>query len=137
MVRPIDSVVLIDLPHHFEENGDLIVMEGNKHIPFAIARVFIVRAPANEIRGQHAHKKCTQFLTCHSGVVEVICDDSENCVTYFLDKPNVGLMIPPGIWAQQKYLTDNSVLTVLCDRQYEAEDYIREYDGFKAYCADK
>jgi dTDP-4-dehydrorhamnose 3,5-epimerase-like enzyme len=133
MAKPLNSISLIDLPHHFEDNGDLIVIEGNKHIPFSIARVFVVRAPKNEIRGQHAHKQCTQFLICHSGSIEVICDDGENITNYLLDRPNFGLMIPPGIWAQQTYLTDNSVLTVLCDRPYEAEDYIRQYDEFKTY----
>ena len=133
MFRTIQSVILVDLPHHFENNGDLIVLEGNKHVPFSIARVFIVRAPAGEIRGQHSHKACTQFLTCHSGSVEVICDDGKDQVTHLLNKPNQGLLIPPGIWAQQTYLTENSVLTVLCDRPYEAADYIREYDEFITY----
>ena len=54
-------------------------------------------------------------------------------VTYLLNKPNEGLLIPPGIWAQQTYLTENSVLTVLCDRPYEAADYIREYEEFITY----
>jgi dTDP-4-dehydrorhamnose 3,5-epimerase-like enzyme len=42
----------------------------------------------------------------------------------------MGLLIPPGIWSEQLYLTENTVLTVLCDRVYEAEDYIREYSIF-------
>jgi hypothetical protein len=42
----------------------------------------------------------------------------------------VGLIIPPGIWAQQTYLTENSVLTVLCDKLYQAADYIRDYEEF-------
>jgi dTDP-4-dehydrorhamnose 3,5-epimerase-like enzyme len=128
-----NSIILINFPHHFEKNGDLIVMEGNKHVPFPISRVFVVRAPKNEIRGQHAHKECTQLLICHSGSVEVICDDGENRTNYLLNRPNLGLLIPPGIWAQQTYLTENSFLTVLCDRPYEAEDYIREYDEFIIY----
>ncbi|EMY76157.1 WxcM-like domain protein [Leptospira weilii serovar Ranarum str. ICFT] len=41
-----------------------------------------------------------------------------------------GLLIPPGIWSTQQYLNINSVLLVLCDRGYEAEDYIRNYDKF-------
>jgi dTDP-4-dehydrorhamnose 3,5-epimerase-like enzyme len=128
------DIALIDLPHHFENNGNLIVMEGNKQVPFSIARVFIVKAPKDEVRGQHSHKKCTQFLICNSGSVEVICDDGTNRQIYLLNKPNKGLLIPPGIWAQQTYLMENSILTVLCDRPYEADDYIREYDEFKKHC---
>ena len=121
------------LPCHNKDNDNLVVMEGLDHVPFAIARVFVVQAPAGAIRGQHAHKACTQFLTCPTGSVEVLCDDGLETATYILDRPEIGLLIPPSIWAQQTYRDPGSVLTVLCDRPYEAEDYIRDYTQFKAY----
>lgn len=133
MLYPISSISHIELPHHFAENGDLVVIEGLTHVPFAIARVFVVLAPAGAIRGQHAHKACRQFLVCPVGSIEVRCDDGDIAATYILDRPNVGLLVPPGIWAQQTYLVFGSVLTVLCDRPYEPYDYIRDYDDFKAY----
>ena len=133
MLYPISTVNLIKLPHHFEDNGDLVVMEGLTHVPFAIARVYVVGAPAGAIRGQHAHKACTQFLTCSTGSVEVLCDDGLETAIYILDRPDIGLLIPPSIWAQQTYQAPHSVLTVLCDRPYEAGDYIRDYTEFKTY----
>ena len=45
MNSDLSQIKLIDLPHHFEENGDLIVMEKFKNVPFEIQRVFVVRAP--------------------------------------------------------------------------------------------
>lgn len=108
-------------------------MEGLTHVPFAIARVFVVRAPVDAVRGQHAHKACTQLLTCPTGSVEVVCDDGSETASYILDRPEIGLLIPPSIWAQQTYRDPGSVLTVLCDRPYEAEDYIRDYPQFQAY----
>ena len=133
MINSVKDVRIINLPTDFSENGDLTVMEGSKHVPFSIARVFVVRATEGSIRGLHAHKFCTQFLTCPYGIVEVICDDSDVTTTFKLDNPGVGLLIPPGIWAHQRYVRNNSVLTVLCDRIYEANDYIREYLVFKEY----
>ncbi len=133
MVASIQDVKLIKLPHHFEDNGDLIVMEELVNVPFSIARVFVVRAPDGAIRGQHAHRACTQFLTCPREVIKVACDDGERQVKFTLDHPNTGLLIPPGIWSQQTYLGKGAALTVLCDRKYEAEDYIREYDKFLSY----
>lgn len=133
MYHTIDSVKLLDLPHHFEDNGDLIVMEKIINVPFEIERVFVVRAPEGAIRGQHAHKACSQFLTCPSGLIEVICDDGTDKKTFLLTHPNMGLLIPPGIWAQQTYILPNSILTVLCDRIYEAADYIREYDEYQKF----
>ena len=39
-------------------------------------------------------------------------------------------MLPPMIWAEQVYKLDKSILTVLCDRIYEEEDYIRNYNKY-------
>ena len=130
MNSDLSQVKIIHLPHHFEENGDLIVMEKFKNVPFEIQRVFVVRAPKGAIRGQHSHIKCTQLLTCPSGIIDVQCDDGKNKSYFTLNHPNMALLIPPGIWAQQTYTVENSILTVLCDRIYEAEDYIREYNIF-------
>ena len=129
----VNDARLIELPHYFEDNGDVVVIEGLTHVPFAIARVFGVGAPAGAIRGQHAHKACTQFLTCPTGSIEVLCDDGFDTAMYILDWPDMGLLIPPGIWAQQTYRSPDSVLTVLCDWPYEAEDYIRDYNDFKTF----
>lgn len=128
----LDSVRILDLPFDVADNGDLTVMEGDGQIPFSIARVFVVRGDVGSIRGKHAHKLCTQFLTCPHGEVEVICTDGRQLGRFILDKPDIGLLIPPGIWAQQNYLATGSVLTVLCDRKYESQDYIRNYDEYIA-----
>lgn len=133
MLPQCDSVKIIKLPHYFEDNGDLVVMEGLINVPFSIARVFVVRAPDGAIRGQHAHRACTQFLTCPRGVVEVKCDDGVQTAIFVLDHPNIGLLVPPGIWCQQTYKREGSALTVLCDRPYEAGDYIREYPEYLDY----
>ena len=63
----------------------------------------------------------------------IACDDGREIATYILDQPTVGLLVPPSIWAQQTFLALGSVLTVLCDRLYESQDYIRDYADFKLY----
>ena len=122
-------VKLIKFPYLKENNGDLVVVEG-EIIPFSIKRVFNVRQQKGDIRGRHAHRHCSQLLICTNGAVEVKCDDSCTTETYILDKPNFGLFIPPGIWADQKYMENNTILTVLCDRLFEEADYLRNYDDF-------
>jgi dTDP-4-dehydrorhamnose 3,5-epimerase-like enzyme len=133
MLNSIDSIKVIELPRHVADNGELVVMEGWTHVPFAIARVFAVMASVGAVRGQHAHRECAQFLTCPSGGIEVDCEDGASSATYILSRANVGLLIPPGIWAQQRYMQAGSVLMVLCDRPYEAHDYIRDFEDFKKY----
>ena len=131
----IKSVELITLPYYQENNGDLVVAEGNSsEFSFSIARIFNIRAQRGDVRGKHAHLQCTQMLICTNGAIEVYCDDNSTTEVYVLDKPNYALLISPGIWTKQKYLVDNTVLTVLCDRPYEEEDYIRNYTDFIVYC---
>ena len=125
-------VKLIEFPYLKENNGDLVVVEGSI-IPFNMSRVFTVRASKGSVRGQHAHRHCSQILICTNGVIEVKCDDSRTTEKYVLDKANFGLYIPPGIWGYQKYTEENTTLTVLCDRPYEEADYIRNYDDFKLF----
>lgn len=129
----IDGVKEINIPYYSDLNGGLVVIEGLNNLPFNIARVFTIIAPLGAVRGNHAHKMCTQFLTCPIGSIKVICDDGLFTKTYILDNPQIGLLLPPSIWAQQIYLTDKAVLNVLCDSQYDSLDYIRDYELFKKY----
>jgi len=137
MFESVVSLRIVKLPHFFEDNGDLVVIEGSINVAFDIARVFVVRAPDGAIRGQHAHRKCSQFLTCTSGAIEVVCDDGRQIAEFVLDHPNVGLLVPAGIWSQQTYRGPQASLTVLCDRRYEAADYIRDYGSFLDFRAGK
>lgn len=129
-----EKVSLVELPYFQDLNGDLAVMEGQtESVPFQIARIFNVRAEKENIRGHHAHQLCTQLLVCCNGAVEVVCDDGSQKKTYILNDPSIGLLIQPGIWAQQKYLNNDTVLTVLCDLPFQEEEYIRNYDDFISY----
>ena len=131
----IQSVKLIELPYFKESNGDdLVVVEAQSNVfPFSIMRMFSVRSEIDGIRGRHAHRRCTQFLICINGAIEVQCDDSIETRKYVLDKANYGLLIPPGVWAEQKYIKEDTVLTVLCDRPFDESDYIRDYKEFLKY----
>ena len=133
-----DKVRLINFPYYQEDNGDLVVIQGmDDSAPFHISRVFNVRADKDSIRGQHAHSECTQLLVCSNGSIEVSCDDGEEICIHILNKPNKGLLISPEVWAEQKYLEDNSVLTVLCDQPFKEEEYIRNYKEFEEYIKHK
>ena len=129
----IESTKIIDLTYHTNQTGGLCVIEGGADAPFDILRVFTVSALKGSIRGNHAHKKCSQFMVCASGEIKVICSDGVKDREYSLDSPSTGLYVPPGIWAKEEYLTNSAVLTVLCDRHYEEDDYIHSYNEFKQY----
>lgn len=129
----IAAVSMIQLPMFRQENGDLLVVEANGHFPLPIARVFSVRAAEGAVRGRHAHRACTQMMVCIAGAIDVVCDDGHAKKKVTLDRPDVAILVPPGLWAEETYRTSGSILTVFCDRPYEADDYIRDYDEFLAY----
>ncbi len=126
----IADVRQIVLPTHVRDDGEIVVSEYGKELPFAPARMFTVRATKDAVRGQHAHKHCAQFLVCIYGFVEVECDDGTDKARYILDKADKALLIPPSVWATESYRVDNSILCVLCDLGYDADDYVRDYDQF-------
>ena len=130
------SVKQIEFPIFREDNGELSIFEhGNQFVPFPIKRIFNVKSEIGSVRGKHAHRLCSQLLICSNGAIEVLCDDSVNQNVFILDKPNYGLLVPPGIWAEEKYIEHNSTMTVICDRNYEAEDYISDYQLFKDFAS--
>lgn len=122
--------------HRFAEHTDLrgsltagdLPSEG---IPFAPQRWFMVYdVPSPQVRGEHAHRACEQFLICVSGQVMASVDDGENRAEVLLDSPTVGLYIPAGIWGSQYRYGGNAVLLVLASLPYDPDDYIRDYDEF-------
>ena len=125
----------INFPVFFDPNGVLTVFDGTGKIgvPFPIARIFTVVADGGSIRGKHAHYRCSQLLVCLSGQILVRCFDGMNTEEVQLEGNGQGILIPPGIWASQEYQKDNSMLMALCDRGYEEEDYIRDYQIFIKY----
>ena len=123
----------LTFPVFKDPNGVLTVFEGPSgaaKVPFSIARAFTVLANKGDVRGEHAHYRCTQLLVCLSGAILVTCFDGTNTEKVVLEHSGEGILIPPQTWATQEYQKDNSVMMVLCDRVYEPEDYIRDYQTF-------
>lgn len=125
---------LIELPRHARADGEVIVAEAAAQVPFRIERMFALAAPAGTKRGRHAHRLCSQFMICVSGAVDVVCEDGRMKNTFALERRNQALLVPPGLWNTVEFRRNESVLIVLCDRVYEAHDYIRDYAEFLSFC---
>ena len=126
------NIIKYEFPSIVEkkEQGVLRVFE-SQDVPFTIKRVFsVVNAKGGSKRGQHAHKKCNQLLCCVSGEVNLICDDGNTQIETLLTPGSNAILVPSGIWAEQIYLKDNSVLIAFCDQSYDEGDYIRDYQKF-------
>jgi UDP-2-acetamido-3-amino-2,3-dideoxy-glucuronate N-acetyltransferase len=111
--------------------GSLVSGELDTHVPFAPRRFFtVMQVPSKDVRGAHAHRRCEQFLVCQSGSVSVVLDDGRAREEVLLDDPQLGLHVPPMVWAVQYRYTPDALLLVLASDPYEPEDYIRDYDQF-------
>ena len=130
----VGSCVLYKLPLVPDMRGNLSVAEYEKQIPFIPKRCFwVFDVPSREVRGEHAHKKLHQYLICVKGSVSVVLDDGVNKVEVVLDKPNLGLHIPPKVWGIQYKYSADAVLLVLASEAYDAEDYLRDYTDFISF----
>ena len=84
------------------------------------------------MRGQHAHRKCHQFLVCVRGSCRVIADDGSRRQEFLLDQPAVGVYLPPKTWGVQYDYSPDAALLVFASHAYNASDYVRDYEAFLA-----
>lgn len=117
-----------------DRNGHITVVNNNVEIPFVIKRIFyLYDIPGGESRGAHAHKECHQFLVAASGAFEVLLDDGTTMRQVQLNRPDIGLHIPPGIWASEINFSSGAICLVLASNEYDEKDYFRVYSEFLQY----
>lgn len=128
------DVSVIQLPSIKDRSGNITPVSNDQEIPFSIKRLFyIYDIPGGEDRGAHAHKECHQFLIAASGSFEVLVDDGRSKRLFQLNRPYIGLHIPPGIWASEINFSSGSICLVLASHLYNENDYLREYEEFKRF----
>jgi UDP-2-acetamido-3-amino-2,3-dideoxy-glucuronate N-acetyltransferase len=125
------NACLIELPDIKDPRGNITVGEFGRHVPFDVKRFFLIyQVPLVEMRGEHAHRECHQFLVCVRGRISVVGDDGHGRVEYFLDRPNLGFYMPPMTWGGQYNYSADALLLVFASHHYDSADYIRNYDDF-------
>lgn len=124
-------VNLITVPEIFDDCYLYFAQHPNQ-IPFKIKRVYyIIGASTKFPRGYHAHKKTRQIIFCIKGSINLILDDGGNREEFFLDKPNIGVLIENMIWHEMTDFKRNTILLVLASKEFDEKDYIRDYEQFK------
>ncbi|HVF45547.1 MAG TPA: FdtA/QdtA family cupin domain-containing protein [Pyrinomonadaceae bacterium] len=122
---------IIELPRVNDPRGNLTFVEGSRHVPFELRRVFyLYDVPGGESRAGHALKSCHQFIIASSGSFDVIVDDGSEKRRYALNRSHYGLYVPPLLWREIENFSSNSVCLVLASEFYDAGDYYYSYDEF-------
>lgn len=128
---PVSSVKIIELPEISDLRGNLTFAETPGLLPFIPQRFFLLYGvPSKEVRGEHAHRELHQFLLCIKGSCAIVVDDGKDRCEIVLDRPTLGLYVPPMIWATQYKFTNDAVLLIQASDIYKAEDYIRDYGEY-------
>ena len=120
--------------HHSDRKGNLTVVENGSTLPFNVKRVYyLYDVPGGESRGAHAHRELEQLIVAASGSFSVTLDDGKNQRCFFLNRPNIGLYVRPGLWRDLDDFSSGAVCMVLASEVYKAEDYIRDYSLFREF----
>ena len=114
-----------------KKSGTLIPFSLKKNIPFETKRIFMIYGNKNFTRGNHAHYKCSQYLVPILGKMEVEIENIEKKGKFVLDhKKKRGLLLKPKTWCKIKFINNNSILLVFCNKEYAYKDYIENYKEF-------
>lgn len=122
---------ILNLPKFFDARGNLSFVEQENQIPFVIKRTYwLYDVPGGESRGGHAYRENEEFIVALSGSFDVILDDGKEKTTYTLNRSYYGLFVPKGLWREMKNFSTNSLALILSSKNYDANDYVRDYDEF-------
>ena len=122
---------IINLPKFLDARGNLSFVEQENHIPFAIRRTYwLYDVPGGEARGGHAYRENEEFIVALSGSFDVILDDGVEKKAYTLNRSYYGLYVPKGLWREMDNFSTNSLAMILSSTNYDANDYVRDYDEF-------
>lgn len=127
-----DPCRIIELPRIMDPRGNLTFIEGERHFPFKVRRVFwIYDVPGGEMRGSHAYRQNSELIIAVSGSFDVEVDDGTTVTRFQLNRSYYGLYLPPLHWRSLVNFSTNSLCLVLASEEYNETDYVRDLEEFR------
>ena len=132
---PLSECRNIDLPVVHDRRGNLTYIEGGRHIPFDIRRVYyLYDVPGGASRAGHGHRELEQVIVAMSGSFDVIVDDGRDRETFHLNRSYFGLYLPKMVWREVDNFSSGAVCLVMASTLYDEADYFRDYEEFRQMC---
>ncbi len=128
----LDECKIVSLPKISDPRGNLTFIEGGRHIPFEVKRVYyLYDVPGGAERGGHAHKALSQLIIAMSGSFDIVLDDGTRKQRFHLNRSYFGLYVCPMIWREMDNFSSGAVCLVLASNLYDEYDYYRDYAAYQ------
>jgi hypothetical protein len=125
---------LVTFDKNHEVKGNLTAVNNREQIPFDVKRIYyLYDVPSGLSRGGHAHKDLQQLVVALSGSFDITLDDGKAKRKFQLSRPNMGLLIPSGLWRELNNFSSGLICLVMASKLYEESDYIRDYSEYIEY----
>lgn len=117
---------IISLARFTDGRGSLLVGELGAGMPFPVERFFlVVDAPDTATRGGHANRFSHELLVAVRGEIIIEVDEGQGPREVLLDRPDIGLHLPPLVWSTQRF-GPHATLLVLASTVFDEADHIYE-----------
>ena len=127
----LDDARIIELPKISDPRGNLTFIEGTRHVPFEIQRVYyLFDVPGGQTRGGHAHRQLEQFIIAAAGSFDVVVKDDSGSRTFSLNRSYYGLYVPRMLWRELENFSSCSVCLVLASEFFDEADYYRDFEEY-------
>lgn len=132
--KPESLAVFYHVASKADERGGLSIVEEGETLPFAVKRAYWVHGTKPGVsRGFHAHRRLRQLCFCLKGSVRMHLFDARTEESVTLRPESGGLLLPPLLWHEMHEFSEDCILAVLADAEYDEADYIRDRDQFIRY----
>jgi dTDP-4-dehydrorhamnose 3,5-epimerase-like enzyme len=127
-----NKIEIIKLKSFIRKSGKLVPLNFDRKFPIKVKRIFYIYGKKNNYRGDHAHKKCKQLFIPISGKIALFIKKNSKDKKIILDSENnEGILVPNLYWCRLKFLRSSGIVMIICDREYEFQDYIEKYSEFR------
>ena len=134
----VKDCTVLELPRIADGRGNLSIIEDYRQIPFAIKRTYwIYDVPGGDERGGHAYRRNEEFIVALSGSFDVVIRDTEKECVFSLNRSYRGVYVPRGLWRVMRNFSTNSVALILASEEYDAADYILDYNEYMRWKNDE
>ncbi|MCH5328602.1 MAG: WxcM-like domain-containing protein, partial [Coprobacter sp.] len=88
----LNAITITTLSRIEDRRGNLSFIEGNRHIPFKIARTYcIYDVPGGQFRSGHAYRTQEEFIVALSGSFDIVFTDGKQERTITLNRSYNGV----------------------------------------------